>query len=591
MIRRIHSSLSTFKEIEFREGLNLIVVDSEPGASEKQTRNSAGKTSIVELVHFLLGADANKDSLFRHPAIAHCTFSASLDIGGKTVAIERSGSKPGRLYPSEPAAQQLPITCSKERTTGRMYISNGDWKRVLGHCLFGLPLDSSGTDHARKHSPSFRSMYSYFARRRNSGGFMHPEKNSEKQQRYDYQIGLSYLLGTDWRIPWELDQVREGERALKELRKAAKGGKLAELVGSVAEIRPQVVRAEKQARKLREELSRFEVHQAFRQLSTEAAQANKKLRELSCEEVVLKETLTQLEQAIASEAPPSHDDISAMYEAAGVQLPGVSLRRLEEVEAFYESVVKNRQVHLKSQSSESHVRLAEVEASMAELDARRSAILRDLQGKGALDDFVALQGRLAEREAGAAALRERFKSAQLIEGEETKLASDRASIHRRLQQDHLDRGNQLVEAIESVVDLVDELYDDRQGSFVIEASENGPEFRIAIEGDRGGGISNMEIFCMDLGLARTIAKRMTGPRFLIHDSHLFDGVDTRQAARAIEMGARVCSEIGWQYIVTLNSDVFDSLPFADPSFIKAAILPVNLSDRTEEGGLFGFRFD
>ena len=56
MIHRIPSSLPTFKTLEFRPGLTLLLADKSPGATDRQTRNSAGKSSVIEIIHFVLGA-------------------------------------------------------------------------------------------------------------------------------------------------------------------------------------------------------------------------------------------------------------------------------------------------------------------------------------------------------------------------------------------------------------------------------------------------------------------------------------------------------------------------------------------------------
>jgi uncharacterized protein YydD (DUF2326 family) len=76
----------------------------------------------------------------------------------------------------------------------------------------------------------------------------------------------------------------------------------------------------------------------------------------------------------------------------------------------------------------------------------------------------------------------------------------------------------------------------------------------------------------------------------VHDSHLFDGVDERQVGRALAAGAQIAAKCGWQYLVTLNSD---TLPKSVPEGFDLAkhILPVQLTDSDEDGGLFGIRFD
>jgi uncharacterized protein YydD (DUF2326 family) len=201
-----------------------------------------------------------------------------------------------------------------------------------------------------------------------------------------------------------------------------------------------------------------------------------------------------------------------------------------------------------------------------------------------------MQRELADVEASAASLRERFKAAEALEGESTKLDIDRANLKRKLQEDHHVREKALDEAILIIADAIAELYDDRAGRFVVEATENGPEFRISIEGDRGGGIANMEIFCFDLALLQIVTKRFGGPGFLIHDSHLFDGVDERQIAGALRLGKRTSERLQQQYIVTMNSDIFDRLPADESMDLRAAVLDTRLSDKTEDGGLFGFRF-
>jgi len=49
MIRKISSSLSSFKELEFHNGLNVLIAKKESGATDRQTRNRAGKSSLIEI--------------------------------------------------------------------------------------------------------------------------------------------------------------------------------------------------------------------------------------------------------------------------------------------------------------------------------------------------------------------------------------------------------------------------------------------------------------------------------------------------------------------------------------------------------------
>jgi len=99
----------------------------------------------------------------------------------------------------------------------------------------------------------------------------------------------------------------------------------------------------------------------------------------------------------------------------------------------------------------------------------------------------------------------------------------------------------------------------------------------------------MEIFCFDYALYEVVSKRLGGPGFLNHDSHLFDPVDSRQKAAALELGASLTDEVGGQYIAMMNTDEFERLEFSEGFDVRSHVLPVVLDD-TQSGGLFGFRF-
>jgi uncharacterized protein YydD (DUF2326 family) len=99
----------------------------------------------------------------------------------------------------------------------------------------------------------------------------------------------------------------------------------------------------------------------------------------------------------------------------------------------------------------------------------------------------------------------------------------------------------------------------------------------------------MQIYCFDVDIASLWSRHDQGPGFLVHDSHLFDGVDGRQRDAALEAGAEIAAAEGFQYLVILNSDeVPKELP--NGNSLDEYILPQRLTDYGEDGGLFGLRF-
>ena len=590
MILNVDSSLPTFKRVEFHDGLNVLLSDRQPYASEKQTRNSAGKTSLVEIIHFLLGANCGVDSLFRSDALIEHWFRAEFMFHEELYSVERSGQCPSQIFILNDLNNRHSYPIKIDKESERPYISNANWRALLGELLFGIPADSEGTIYEKSYTPSFRSMISYFIRRHNAGGFISPERSAERQRPWDWQENLSYLLGLDWQISYEFQQVRAKEKMLEELRKAAKGGALGEIIGTVAELRSQVTVADRKAKERRSQLADFQVLDSYRDLSDRAARAKTQMQALGREIVSFRETLNHLESSLAKETPPDKAILQEVYAAAGIELPDMALRRLDEVRSFYESVIRNRSLHLGLEIARVSDRIKQNEEKVKALDAERSNILETLESRGALEDFIDLQKELAELETEAANLRDRFKAAELLEGEKTQLDIDRSNLKRRLQEDYHQRKAILDDAIVLVTDAISELYDDRAGGFEIAATDHGPEFKVSIEGDRGGGIASMEIFCLDLALLKINASKKRGPGFLFHDSHLFDGVDERQIAGALKLGHEATQGKSLQYIVAMNSDIFDRLPLPNTINREHIVLDTRLSDETETGGLFGFRF-
>ena len=129
------------------------------------------------------------------------------------------------------------------------------------------------------------------------------------------------------------------------------------------------------------------------------------------------------------------------------------------------------------------------------------------------------------------------------------------------------------------------------GILSIDVTETGYKFKVEIKRARSQGIGYMKVFCYDLTLVRLFPGFANEPGFLIHDSTIFDGVDERQIAKALELAGVESKEDGFQYICALNTD---NVPYSDFSetFKKTfdQYVTITFTDATDDGGLLGIRF-
>lgn len=572
MIHNIFSTLPTFKNLgELAPGLNVLLAQKTEGASSKQTRNRAGKSSFIELVHFLTGSEAGPESIFRTSDLADYTFGMDFDLGGVRTVVERSGSTKAKIYVST-------------RPSVKLKYSATDWCAFLGESMFGL----SSLEAAGNKPPTFRSLFAYFARRQASSAFTTPEKQAGMQGTGDMQMALMFLLGLDWQIARDWQVVRDREKTLEELRKAAGTGAFGSIIGKAADLRTQLTLQEARLKKLYAENERFQVLPEYRELEVESAKLTRELNELANANTIDFAAIRDLEGALTSEVPPDLEDLQTIYQEAGVALPGLVKRRYEDVKSFHESVVRNRKDYLSSELEAARLRIEMRDAKKAPLDQRRAEIMGILKSHGALDQFLKLQGELGRLESEVESLRQRFEAAEQLEGTKNELEIERNRLTIRLRRDFAEQKDRLSEAIVAFEETSQRLYESA-GSMTIDETSNGPMFKFPMQGERSKGIKNMQIFCFDMMLMRLCAKRQIGPGFLIHDSHLFDGVDGRQVISALRLGSEISTELGFQYIVTMNED--DAFKETIEGFdLNDYVLPTRLTDATVDGGLFGIRF-
>ncbi len=60
MISAVRANKPTFRTVRFQPGLNLILAERTKESTRKDSRNGLGKSTVLEIVQFCLGARATK---------------------------------------------------------------------------------------------------------------------------------------------------------------------------------------------------------------------------------------------------------------------------------------------------------------------------------------------------------------------------------------------------------------------------------------------------------------------------------------------------------------------------------------------------
>ncbi|WP_103501647.1 MULTISPECIES: ABC-three component system protein [unclassified Streptomyces] len=583
MLRRLSADDPRFKTATFTGGLNLVVSETTPTSAGTDSRNSAGKSSMIELIHFLLGATADKRSLFCRRELRSITFELELDWPQTgDLRVSRSGGRPSvvNLRPDVRAAGSAAETIFE--LAGTVESGLEQWNRLIERDLFGV----------RESTPdiSGRTLLSFLIRRVSSHGFNEPTRTFSRQAEAVATTNLAYLLGLDWQLAARYRQIAARQATRNQLRKAVNDPVWGRIVGSTAELRGQITLAEAQVRRLREQIAAFQVVPEYERVKERADGIARRISQLAQQDVIDQANLHELREAVAEASDVEVDYLEPVYQELGVVLGEQVRRRFEDVRTFHSSVVRNRRQFLESEMSETTRRIEARRLERSTLGDDQARLLSILHEGGALEALTSLQQALAREQASLEALRHRFEAAQTLESSARQITAERLELQQALMTDLNERVEQTDEAVLLFSRYAQELYGTgREAYLAIDAGPHSLTVRPHIHSDDSRGIGNMVIFCFDLAIAVVAHRHGRGPDFLVHDSHLFDGVDERQLAAALQLAAEVSRYEGMQYIATLNGDILEQARNRgfDPS---PYVREPHLTDGLDDGGLFGFRF-
>ncbi|MFG1769837.1 ABC-three component system protein [Nocardia salmonicida] len=569
-----------FKTLTFRPGLNILVAERTEVSDQGESRNSSGKTSFVKILRYLVGGELPTE--FKSAYLEQHVFTAHLalpDSGNRrqpsaTVSRAVQGGNRVRIHGWE----RVPINSE---------LRVDEWKTLQAKHVFHIPTDAE--------RPTTGQLWAQLIRT----SFDKPTKGFHAESDWESGARLGFMLGLSPETLCEAGELDRLDKQGKAIRKAVKEGAFAHLSLDEPHLRARLAIARRHRDRMRGDLHGFRVDEQYGEHQREADGLTRDIEKLNNEGLLLQRRTRELEQTLRDEVTASSsseltEKVERVYAEIGLALPDTVIHRYSEVAAFHESVVRNRRMFLQQELDQARSRMESIDGERRELDKRRAQVISLLRETVALDTFLSAQRDLAALEADVADIERRLDAAQTISSINDTIKIRTAELVAAVRAETQERAHQLDESISLFNELGAEIYTDREASLYVAPSAKGIlKVEPRISGDASSGVRSVEIFMLDLVCALAAIKAGRGPRVLVHDSHLFDSIDTRQVASCLNIGARLAEEHGFQYIVALNSDFLDSVQAQSDGAFDAEpyILDQRLTDESDTGGLFGFRFD
>lgn len=569
MIVELTSDLESFKSLSFGPGLNILLAERHESSGSRDTRNGTGKTSFIELIHFLLSERRNPNDDFHKAELIGTEFTCRFAMGSKDFSISRKSG------------------VTDEVTRSGEPIDASDLRSALALEWFGL---SSG-DTNEKYSPKFGALLSYFVRKERNGGFADPTMNASAQSSWDSQVCLSYLLGFDWRLPQRLQIRKDEKKDADALYNMIRKGYLTDGDLDLNKMQSRLDVLDREIEQKRSEVSNSTVLDGYREhevTANELVSQIKRLNEANLEDLDLVESI---DEALAEVEDAAVADVENLYQQVGVFFGDQVKKRFDQVAEFHRQVARNRETYLKREKRNAQSRLDERKAEIIRLQRLMTEKLNLLRSGIAIERLTLLQSDLNRLEAEQGDLRQQIPRFKNVAEDRKRLNREIDDLVDAIAEDVLERDEPRKSALDIFASTSQFLYDE-PGTLQIGRSsgKGGLSIETDIFGKKSGGKTHMQVFCFDWLLVEASMKQDSFPGFLVHDSHIFDGVDGRQIGLALELAHKKCAELGAQYIVAMNSDDLNKIEREEGSFDpRQHVIDTVLTDEPD-GGLFGMRF-
>lgn len=560
----LSSTNPKFRTLNFKDGLN-IVAGLQKTNDQKESINSIGKSLSLKLVHYLLGASLDSEKKLKKYLANYGIFSLTLSHNDKEYLIEKNFSH------------------------SEYYINN----RKISQKLY--PSELSKIFLPEDFKISFRQLFNCFARR--YGGTYYTDVLTQQGMPitdYNQRLVNLFLLGIEpslveenFKIKEQLSKLNDFSKAIEDHQKELDKSNLKDLLDEI--------------NILKEKKDKFLIAESYDDLKNQADNLTSELNELRNNKFFLEQRLQKKEIALKSIDNINVDieQIESIYNEAKFFFDNEITKRLSEAQSFHNSLVANREKRLTVEVKELIIEIKNISDKIEDIAKIRDTILKDLDNKGALEEYNSISERIKSLELEVQNLKKYENVLHDFKKDKSRLNTkitqikEKSILYLEECQEHLD------EVENKFRGLVKRFYDNHGGSLTIKDSQGARylfDINANIPKDAGQAVGEVKIFCYDV-LLYLLNKELLG--FMAHDGCIFSEMDSRQKSTILKIILELTANNDFQYFLNIGQNTLneildvgneiDILSCEEKNRIKKSVI-LELYDKNPENWLFGEEF-
>ena len=531
------SNKNSFRTVRFNEtGLSFIIAKQKnPGESDKgKTYNGVGKSLLVAIIHFCLGAKKKYYASFEDK-LPGWTFTLNFVIGQNKYTATRSTKDQNKIVLNDEELSEL------------------KFNDKMQELCFDLPPDMQFL--------SFRSLLPFFLRPKRDS-YVDCDKPTKAGSEYQTQVNNAFLLGLDVHLSQNKYKLRkEQERIRKLTENIKKDNLMKEFFSGYKDPTLALQDLNEKIGKLEKDLINFKVAEDYYDIRADADKIERQLAELQNEITLIQNQVNNIEQSLKISPDLGRENIENAYNEAHIFFAEKVVKTLDQLESFYSQLAKSRKLRL-TQQKQILTRSLDIKTrEKKKLEAEFDGKLQYLGAHQALDLFVKVNNQLSSLKSNRDGL---IKYSKLIEQYHTSSLTIKEELVLSTKQvdQYLKETRELIESYRDFFrKLAKRFYPEAASGITIYNNEGENQIRFdidaKIESDASDGINHVKIFCYDL----TLLFKGFGHfiHFAFHDSRIFDGIDERQKTELFRIAYEMFNETDYQYIATVNQNQLEEI--------------------------------
>ncbi|MDR0143706.1 DUF2326 domain-containing protein [Bacillus sp. JHAA] len=586
-LSRLYCDDSRFKDIEFKNGLNIIFgYVNDKNANDP---HNLGKSALIHLIDFMLLKEVKKGNYFynKKKVFKRHTFYLELKLNNNNyLTIRRSFGNITRVDMKILDYSTVLIDCDEWDYTNLVLNTTSEnvvsATAILNEKLnFNILCDYD-----------YRKLVGYFIRTQNDYGDVFQLKKFSSSKDQVWKPFVYELLGFDSELLLKKYKLNHEIEALKT---KIKNMEDYYSPSDIDRINGQIDILTREKELLEEDLDSFNFYLNEKQISNELIkEIENKSISLQNKAYKLRSDIELIENSLGTKEFLNFDYIKELFEEVEIYFSEQLEKSYEELVRFNKSLLEDRRVHLSNLLNDKKAELKLVEGKLKDLGKQRSDILNILQDSDVINKYKNLRTNLIEKE----------KSIQSLETQKEIILQTRTDIkdinekQKKLEkinetiESKIENGNKVLNDIRFLFKTYFEVITSKNG--IIDISTNttsNVEFNAGIITDSGTlthedeGFSYRKMLCMCFDLAiLSYYSNKSFFKFLYHDGP-FEALHENRKGSYLEFIEEYCKDNDVQYIISLiDSDVSkDKLNSQD-------IVCELEQNEDGSGALFGFKY-